>query len=350
MERKKILPVKYPMISSYHTYAALMSVLQNYEEAMPWVHSKYVQIQAWDASPPMGHLVRELYWDNGCPFIRNQYIDFCTVVRKWGSINDFLIDFIDQGYYSFFAIEQHGIPTFNVPPGKVWSHQVFVYGYDLSEEVFYIADYISWRKYDYYTIKFSEMTIGFNNIDEIWYNHQFERNGIHLLKFIDVAKFDFSAAQLKKVLTDYYNGENNVLAPFTYTQGNDANASKHIFGIRFNQALIRYIEHIWHSGHTFIDFREFAVLVDHKRMMVARIKFLSENGYLKNPEKHILAYEEIFNKSQLLITLISKFNMPRGKPQILESIINNLTDIDDRERVALPCLIGDIFDKDVPSD
>ncbi len=41
---KKVLPVTYPMITTYTQHAHLLSILSNYECTYPWIFSNYIQL------------------------------------------------------------------------------------------------------------------------------------------------------------------------------------------------------------------------------------------------------------------------------------------------------------------
>ena len=45
---KKILPIVVPPITTFPPYAAMLSILYNYEEAYDWMFSQYIQIYAID--------------------------------------------------------------------------------------------------------------------------------------------------------------------------------------------------------------------------------------------------------------------------------------------------------------
>ncbi len=44
-EHSKQLPMKYPFITSYPSHANLISVLSNYQEAVPWIYNFYIQLE-----------------------------------------------------------------------------------------------------------------------------------------------------------------------------------------------------------------------------------------------------------------------------------------------------------------
>jgi len=150
---KKVLPFKYPRITSYPFHANIISIFEAYdakekeEKMLPWIYNYYIQIQAGktisNTAPgtdfcvgvPTGHI-------KNCPWIVYHGLDRNLVNHKWGSFSDFAVDSIDFDYYMYLYLDYFYVPVSGVYHrdmledgravygGTHFYHDMMIYGYN----------------------------------------------------------------------------------------------------------------------------------------------------------------------------------------------------------------------------
>lgn len=148
---RKILPVNYPMITTYTQHAHLLSILTYYEYTKGWIYSNYIQLYMnrdykhnWgDFYFPFPY---ELRPSDTCKWILSQKIKRDTVIKK-GSVIDFIIDSINSDNYVHTMLNYYYVPV-SVHYKKTHSHHdMLIYGYDLDKKIFHVADFFRYGKY-----------------------------------------------------------------------------------------------------------------------------------------------------------------------------------------------------------
>jgi hypothetical protein len=281
---QKILPMKYPPITSFHYHADLLSVLLNYDQCLPWFYNNFIQLFIHSNVEILDGIregiILDFYtpysnWKN-CPHIYYQRINRNFVSKKWNSIIDFIIDTIDMDYYVYLDADQFFIPENTWCYKKVHKiHDMFIYGYDFQKKILYFTEYLTEaRKYTYSRVTFLDFEKSYNSMLQIMQlnkNKIGNANGIEMISYrkykLDY-QFDISLAI--DYLEDYLTGRN------TYKRFRSPNTQWYMecnFGIKIYENIIKILKLILQK-ETRIDQRFFHVLWDHKKIMLLRIKFI----------------------------------------------------------------------------
>ncbi len=111
MNYEKILPMNYPVITSYPTHANILSCVTQYEDSMQWFYDYYIQLFGGrDVSQGCYmDFFAPIPWKS-CPWINYQRISRDLIAKKWDSITEFFIECINSGYYLFLYLDQFHIP------------------------------------------------------------------------------------------------------------------------------------------------------------------------------------------------------------------------------------------------
>lgn len=136
-----ILPIKEPAITSYTTHANLLSVLETYPKAMPWILNNYIPIYMSRDFQKVARmdfyfggeaLTHTNHWKN-CPWLVYHGLSKDLVKNNWESITKFTIDCINSGYYINFQIDPYYVHEYreNGEVQKTHSqHPIMIFGYD----------------------------------------------------------------------------------------------------------------------------------------------------------------------------------------------------------------------------
>jgi len=113
-----------------------------------------------------------------------------------------------------------------------------------------------------------------------------------------------------------------------------------VFGVNCYSELMRFIQQAMEGESTYIDHRAFSHMFDHKKLMLYRMDYISTH-LLRGIESTREEYNSISDLLQVTIQKIIKFNISK-KHSLLTSIMNNLTEIKEREIICLGKLLDRI--------
>ena len=158
-----------------------------------------------------------------------------------------------------------------------------------------------------------------------------------LYRFRKDVKYTFDIRSVIIQLDEYVNGKNSAL----HLKWLNDEKTGFVFGVKVYDALIQ-----WISLHEteYVDHRTLFGLWDHKRIMLERLKYLEDNGYLDKNREYSRAYSEVelmANKARLLVM---KYNVVRKK-DVLASIIALLRDMREKEQEVLNSVLCELGKK-----
>jgi len=335
---KKILPVNYPIATSWPWHAGLLSILGAYPAADSWVHSNYIQL--------IGSIVEEqniLVMDFMpgvvdyllCPWIKPQFISREYIARHYDNIKDFFIEAIDSDAYIFAVInQQYAVKEIiGVDPERM-PHEILIYGYDLEHNKFNIADFNFRKKYSFEEVDIENICKGYCDIgiDEDFIAHR--REGVVLLTFNKDTRYFFDSILVKKHIGSYLSGSGTdyitrmMVTDNTYVYNNDLGR----MGINTYELLYDHLYSLCNSNDGF-DWRIPHVIYDHKNLMSERIIFMTENKLLDNSDYA----EDIYKIKELSYKLRNLYlkMMISGKAYLVNEIVDGYKDLCKKEEQFL---------------
>ncbi|MBU3198544.1 hypothetical protein LL037_18950 [Clostridium estertheticum] len=347
----KKLTTNYPMISSYPFHANLLSIISNTDEYLSWFYNYYIQLEI----PPIGHWLgtrldfyTPLLWKS-CPWIYYQRISRDLLAKKWKSICEFIIDSIDLGYYAYFNIDRFYISEYDSSHKEHRVHDIFVFGYNLKNKTFNIADNFRDNKYYYANASFDEIMESYLNVDDNWLF------GVELIKFRKKGEYKFDISIVKDFLVDFLESKNTkerYRLPSeqvaisegmknAYINNSNLHAGGWKFGRDIYNVLREYIGLIDNKNND-VDLRSFHVLKEHKVVMLGRLKYLYDNQYISNIERIYSNYEDVKEWTIILLNLMIKYSIC-GNENILERATKLLYDIEMVEYNVLSEVLNQII-------
>jgi hypothetical protein len=331
----KILKVKYPPITSYQTYANLLSVILSNEDAYSWMFNILIQISKDSDIFCFSPKFTALNFAE-CPFLKVHKISRELINRKWGSIIRFVIDCIDLNDYIMILIDRAYIANYRM--SSHW-HDIFIYGYDLKNELFYTADFFR-GVYSYQTVSFDNFKNSYDKYDVDKYEDWLD--GAVLFKLAD-AKYEFNISSIKELLMDYYYSRNSDhrLIPFQVRFDKDkydTDYKKNVYGMDCYKALAAHIIDENAEKH---DIRPFHLFYDHKIAMVLLIKFLSKKEYLNEASSLLEGYKLMQNKALSARNLMLKFRACEN-PKIIDKVTDIIQAMEIHEKRLLHELLASI--------
>ena len=157
MSNKKILPVSYPMITSWQWHATLFSILGDDEKAKNWIFSNYIQLRCYNIEEiftgdemlladmmPGSSSLKE------CPYLLFSLMTKEQVESYCGDIINFIIKTIDLNGYVYGVFDEAKILCDSGADYK-FPHELFIFGYDKDKEEFHVGDFTFGEHYSYST-------------------------------------------------------------------------------------------------------------------------------------------------------------------------------------------------------
>lgn len=331
---QNVLPVSYPIITTYTHHAHLFSILSNYEQALPWIYCNYIQLyinkdyyqNGWgDFYFAFPHDVRPA---ESCRSIRTQKIDRDLINLKWDQITDFIRDCIDRDNYVHLMVNRFFIPHYRQYQKENRKHDILVYGYDAAAEMVYVADFFKANKYSFEKVSFSDFNQAYSTCS-LTCNSDYSKNTTFIYKFIAEADHNCDIGKIKNDL-ELYLTKNVDQHLGIYEKETTA------VGIEVYDVLKNYVRQKMAKNERVYDIRAFYMLYDHKKLMGLRLKYLEEQGYLaKGGDDDLISeFSELEMQTLLIVNLLIKVNILVKHSlvtNIFEKIIANLDHMADRE-------------------
>ncbi|MBD8499591.1 hypothetical protein [Paenibacillus arenosi] len=237
------------------------------------------------------------------------------------------------------------VDEFFIPPSPEYNtehhpHEIFIYGYDQHKKIFFIADFLQNRKYQYDSVSFRALHAAYSHVQE----EDDYLESIFLYKRKVEARYDFDLVHVQNGLREYLDGTNCSNKFRMYIPPKEEGW---IYGTNIYQKLKEYTESLT-VNHGWGDVRLFHVLYDHKKAMSMRLEYMQQNKYVADSEMmhYMKISSEIEHQAVLIRSLILKFNVT-GSHAMLERIIGKLDLIHKMERNYLEALYSSLTNNEL---
>ena len=300
MANKAVLSVKYPAITSWQWHATLFSILGDDENAKKWIYSNYIQLRCYNIAEyttgdeillcdmmPGSSSLKE------CPYLIFSLITKPQIESYCGDVIDFIVKTIDLGGYIYGAFDEARMLC-DVSVDYKFSHELFIYGYNMEEEVFYVGDFTFKDKYSYTTVSFDKVKKGFDaltpNEDHVFKDDYKGTRGLYVIqKNTDSRYYDIDPVLIKQTIKEYLGGE-DTKDHFRMMRNRFDDT---IFGVDVYDALLKRIDKQLHEEEPDFDIRALHIAYDHKVLMLDRLKYLMANEVIPFDQAMLDQYSEV---------------------------------------------------------
>ena len=318
---KKRLPVtRNPIITSWQWHATLFSILSEDENAKKWIYSNYIQLRCYnieeiftgddmlftDIMPGSSSLTE-------CPYLIASLMTKEQISSYCGDIIDFIIKTIDLGGYVYVVIDEAKILS-HIDVGYKFPHELFIYGYDIEGEGFYVGDFTFKDKYAHNKLSFDDVRKGYEVIsaaeDHMFKDDYKGTRGLYVLfKNTNAVYYDVDTTLIRDTLREYLNSQ-DTKNHFRMMRNRFNDTT---FGVEvYDRVYDRVMKQLSKEEKDY-DIRALHVMYDHKVLMYERLKYLMEHEYLNYDEEILTTYEEgvknILAARNLLIKISVNENM-----------------------------------------
>ncbi|MVP01217.1 hypothetical protein [Paenibacillus lutrae] len=342
--QEQILPLTAPQVYGFLGHAYVLGILQNYEECKPWIYNNYIQLYIsqhyidikeyrLDFNPDL------LIIFGNVPWLEYNRTDKGTLARLGVDIHAFLKDHIDRGFYFFSYVNDFYIPNSISYQEYHFTHDILVYGYNLDKRTYNIAIFDDNRLFSMREISyevFEQAYFSDTRQDYISLMRKVSPDEYDSFKYdMKLGKYDLDLELMVDMMADYLHGVNTGDRLKLYL-----NPEPGFYGMNVYKALKDYFSLLLQDQIN-LDVRQMHILWEHKKMMIARIRYLQELGYLGEEVTSLEAFIKIEKEVFTLRNMLLKFFVSRNTT-IIENIIKALDGIHDAEKEAIQDLINQI--------
>ncbi|MEK5034032.1 hypothetical protein MKY96_21450 [Paenibacillus sp. FSL R7-0302] len=337
---KKVLPMKYPPITSWTWHANLLSILSNYEETLPWIYNNYIQL--WSDT----HGLFFDFWPKSniifdCPWLYNQTLKRETIAGMSTNLSQFFVDAIDLDNYIYGIFDESCIAGSLVHQKKISPHELFIFGYNLEEQMFDVADFTFTGKYSYTKASFEQVEQAYLNIDAPKDYLEEGRGGLHLLSFFNKASYHFDTSLVAETLNDYLLSK-NTSERFRMMD----NPRDFVFGMKVYEDIKHYLDLLLQNKDKY-DIKPLHVLWDHKVMMLKRIQYMKSRKLMNNADIIYNNYKQIVQNMLMFRNMLLKAQLTRNS-ELIKKIIIGLDDIVSKERCVVEMMLDNLIFTTIP--
>ena len=141
MEKEKIiLQLESPDINVYPIFANPLAIMQVHQETKEWILCNFIQLCSNSEALNFYDFNYKF-----CPYLKIQRISKEYLQRMNIDVVKFIINSVAEGYYIYLLVRKKDIKAYKYESEASreqdgFVHDLLIYGYDISQELFYIAD------------------------------------------------------------------------------------------------------------------------------------------------------------------------------------------------------------------
>ncbi|WP_127530297.1 hypothetical protein [Paenibacillus kobensis] len=317
METKQ-LPVNDPFLKGYVHHACCFSIIDplNNEQDALWFANQFIQLTCQtniglNRSAQLD-FVHETFFAAYDYLLTIQNLHKNIIKKYTGGVIGFVIDRINEDNYIELMVNEFHLPGSPSYQMKDHNHNIFIYGYNVNEELVY-ARYM-------HNGSFSDAALPYRTIETAFQttNDRSEWSQYTKLYKKKTGAITFDGKRFFGYIADYLNAS-------CYFREDDDKA----YGIAVYHYIIDYFDRLEHN-ETSDDIRILHLLWEHKRSMSHSMHYLSNNRLMDIESAVIEQVDTIENQTLLLRNLHLKKQIKQDKLSI-KKIKEQLIAIKERE-------------------
>ncbi|WP_458125217.1 hypothetical protein [Paenibacillus sp. Z3-2] len=297
-----------PPIIVYQYRAFPLSITSNYSETLTWFYSNFIHLKCnlnfiknkddFDIDFIAGNIYGGIPW-----------LDYLETQHKTEDEHDLCMDIlskINEGYYYYSFVDEYYIPNRQAYKKFHNTHDLLIYGYDLSNNLFnvigfnermqYVESYVSFDDLAK-ALKFSEANYSNYIKKRENINYSFDKYNV-IDKLEDYLFSNNCAGNLSKYdfdnRTEHMRDLNHNLSNENWGFGVDVYTQLNLF---FDALIAKEVN---------VDIRPLHCLWEHKKCMFNRINFFFQNRMIYDSEI-INSYQKVVSQAEVVRSLMLKY-------------------------------------------
>lgn len=324
----KILPFNStPSIKNYQLKAFELGIIEAYEKNIkPWIYNKYIN-QLYMVKDKRFSFTNYDRWhaSEGVTECQKLCVKASMLESKECGIDilQLIHDMINTGHYVYGRYNEYYIPKKSSYQIKYYVHDFLIYGYDDAKQIYYSAGYLFDRKYQAFTIPYSNF---YNSLKSV----TTEKLNFHFIRYKNGINNSLDLRTIYEDLFDYLHSIN---------RRNIVNYGK-VFGISCENMFVEYLKQLYQEKElNSVDMRHVKLFLELKTLMSERLAYLEEQSYLKVGISE--RYDKIRKKEELISLLSLKYNL-HGNKNILLQLMELQNEIINEEREILTLVLNQL--------
>lgn len=348
MNEVKLLLHESP-IKVYSNYAYMLSVLLNQEEAFEWFYSNFIQVKyiretedcRFIFNYSLGNLTKYFY---NLPYLKVRSLDRDFMLKYCGDIIEFLSHALKNRYYIVTVVDNYFIPMKNEYNNRHNLHLIMLYGFSQQKKCFYSMGYDN-GFYQESQINFLDFCQAITSMEGknihvrddycMMYKLQDKNELVYPQENFNYFPYRFNKKFVKRSLEEYYDStcSDEHFCTF-YTVPDNAE-----YGISYYDAMIEYVKKfvngIYKDKLYIICFHG---MLEHKEIMLQRIKFMQDKHFIGISDDIIKEYERLVTQAKIVRNYAIKYNLTMNV-EMLNKMIGLLNDMYLSEKSVIKKLI-----------
>lgn len=336
IRRKEILAMAEPDINVYPIFANPLAIMQCHQETKEWLLCNFIQLCSNSQALNFYDFNYKF-----CPYLKIQRISKEYLKKMNVNIVQFIINSISAGYYIYLLVRRNEIRAYKFVSEErrekdTFAHDMLIYGYDINQQIFYIADNFIDGKYSFQTCTFHELEAGIANIEKKYEPRLGFKGNIELIEFYNEEPQGFNLQRVLDSFRDYILSNPTSLWN-TMEIRNGYGKYKWYFGLQCYDYMLNRIEGM-NINNIYI--QDFHLMWEHKKHLGRIVSYLLEKNYISD-KMTIIQLDTIENQALIARNLVLKYSIS-GKESIKRDIIRIYSQMAVEEKELIILLIEQI--------
>jgi len=346
MKEIKRLPIAFPPIYGYLGHAYPLAIMAQSDHYLPWFYSNYIHLYCGSDFPKdMSHnsiLNFYSYAFKGyegpinSPWTNAFGVDGRIFEGYRGAPIEFIIDCIDNGQYVEVNVDEFYIPNTAAYGNNRYKHQLILYGYNMREQTIYGLGFVKNGNMEEIPVKFIELVKSLRS-----YSDRGDELALcNLWTYNKNASFQFDLSFVKESFIEYLESKNLEERIRMFI-----NPRKRVYGMAIYERLVLFLEGVI-TGNILFDIRPIHTILEHKKCMSSRIKYMIQHKYLYDQYHSLEKFELIENMAKIAKNMALKYHLTNNK-QLIKRIIEIYHKMQQEECNAIHIIVDSLNEKTI---
>jgi hypothetical protein len=350
----KMLPINEPIIKTYPQQTNMIAILSMHEAFEPWFYSNFIQLKCSSRPYALDMLIYPDNIQRVMPLLEYQCLTRETLGKWFPDIVGFITRCIDDGLYFHATVNSFYISHYEYHYRKYHRfHEILIIGYDPESRVLYGTDFYMRGQYTCQAIPYEEFAMAYTSVDEVddgtfSIEHSASTDLNNHLGVIELLRYNpkshwhtktpyaLDIGNIIDLLGDYLESA-NTSRKYTVFE----NAAEENYGLSVYGWLRKHLETILAGTTPYCDIRSFHILLEHKRCMSLRMRYLSGLKLDRFPEYSPDELTSLEGQATILRSLAIKYSVTKDK-RIIVKMLKELKDMAGAEKEVLTRIHRDL--------
>lgn len=333
---KRVLKVEKPDINVYPIFANPLAIMQCHQETKEWILCNFIQLCSNSEALNFYDFNYKF-----CPYLKIQRISKEYLHTMNIDIIKFIINSISEGYYIYLLVKKSDIGAYKYESEDIrkqdnFAHDLLIYGYEINQQLFYIADNFVDGRYSFEKCTFEELETAIKNVEPKYEPRLGFKGNIELIEFYNKEPQGFNLKRVVDSFCDYISSKPTSMWN-TLEFRNVYGEKKWYFGMECYDYILQQVNHM-NTNNIYI--QDFHLIWEHKKHLRRIISYMMGKAYIT--DKTLIKQVDNIEKDALIArNLVIKYGIS-GEEGIKEKIVKIYTKMVADEKKIMISLIRQV--------